>query len=131
MVAMENYDDEPELAGYVEHTGKPLHGSHRLLILRIVVITGVICLILPQILTTASVASTTAQEACTAWVKYEASDASGASARFEIFGAGGVGWECYSEGGFGGGRHVASLGLIPISPKLAPVPLGSLPGGNP
>jgi hypothetical protein len=24
--------------------------------------------------------------------------------------------------GFGGEKHVASLGLIPVSPKLAPVP---------
>lgn len=130
MVGMEIYDDEPELAGYVEHSGKPLHGRRRLLIMRIVVITGVICLILPQILTTATVASTTAQQACTAWVRYEAPDAPSAAARFEIFGAGGLGWECYSVGGFGGGRHVASLGLIPISPKLSPVPLGSLPGGS-
>jgi hypothetical protein len=48
-------------------------------------------------------------------------------AGLEIFGPGGIGWECYSVGAFGGDRHVASLGLIPVSPKLLPVPK---PGSN-
>jgi len=96
-------------------------------VLRIVVVVGIACLVLPGLLTTMSVASATAQEACTAWVAYEAPEATGASARFEMFGASGPGWQCYTVGAFGGERNVASLGLIPISPALSPVPK---PGKN-
>lgn len=90
-------------------------------VIRTVVILGVIALVLPGIVTTISVSSATAEAACATWVHYAAPDASGSSARFEIFGAGGIGWECYTVGAFGGDRHVASLGLIPGSAKL-PVP---------
>ncbi|MHC5797368.1 hypothetical protein ACVXZ4_14540 [Lacisediminihabitans sp. FW035] len=121
-----NYDDEPELAGYVPTEGAPRLRRMRL-VLRIVVVVGIACLVLPGMLTTVSVAASTAQEACTAWVAYEAPEATGASARFELFGPGGPGWQCYTVGAFGGEKNVASLGLIPISPKLAPVPL---PGKN-
>jgi hypothetical protein len=119
-----NYDDEPELAGYVPTEGAPRLRQMRL-VLRIVVVVGITALVLPGILTTMSVAAATAQEACAAWVVYEAPEASGASARFELFGVGGPGWECYTVGAFGGDRRVASLGLIPISPRLSPVPKGS------
>lgn len=115
------YDDEPELAGYVPTEGAP-HRRRIRLVLRVVVIVGIACLVLPGVLTAMSVAAATAQEACTAWVAYEAPEATGASARFELFGGSGPGWECYTVGAFGGERHVASLGLIPISPKLSPVP---------
>ncbi len=91
-------------------------------VLRIVVVVGIACLVLPGVLTTMSVAAATATEACSAWVAYEAPEATGASARFELFGVGGPGWACYTVGAFGGEKRVASLGLIPISPKLSPVP---------
>jgi len=120
------YDDEPELAGYVPTEGAPRRRRMRLA-LRIVVVVGIACLVLPGMLTTMSVASATAQDACNAWVAYEAPEAEGVSARFELFGAGGPGWQCYAMGAFGGDRNVASLGLIPISPILSPVPK---PGGN-
>lgn len=112
--------DEPELRGYVPTEGHPRR-RQTLLAMRIIVILGIACLVLPGILTTVSVASATAAEACAAWVKYEAPEGH-PSAKFEIFGAGGMGWECYSVGGFGPDKHVASLGLIPVSPKLSPVP---------
>ncbi|MES2094458.1 MAG: hypothetical protein V4531_11695 [Actinomycetota bacterium] len=115
------YDDEPELAGYVPTEGVPSRRRMRF-VLRIVVVLGVAALVLPGVLTTMSVAAATAQEACSAWVAYEAPEATGASARFEVFGVGGPGWECYTVGAFGGDKRVASLGLIPISPKLSPVP---------
>ena len=119
-------DEEPELAGYVPTEGIPRRRRMRL-VLRIVVVVGIACLVLPGMLTTLSVASSTAQEACNAWVRYEAPEATRASARFELFGAGGPGWQCYTVGAFGGEKNVASLGLIPISPKLSPVPK---PGKN-
>lgn len=115
-------DDEPELAGYVPSVGPPLRSPHLILTMRIVVIVGIACLVLPGILTTMNVAAQTAEEACGAWVRYEASEATGASARFELFGPGGVGWQCYSVGAFGGDRAVAFLGLIPVSPKISRVP---------
>jgi hypothetical protein len=65
-----------------------------------------------------SVASATASRSCAIWVHYVAPDAPGSSARFELFGPGGIGWECYSVGAFGGDRHIVSLGLIPGGPRL-------------
>jgi hypothetical protein len=120
------YDDEPELAGYVPTEGAPRLRRMRF-VLRVVVVVGIACLVLPGLLTTFSVAAATAKEACNAWVAYETPEAAGVSARFELFGAGGPGWQCYAVGAFGGDRNVASLGLIPISPRLAPVPK---PGKN-
>jgi hypothetical protein len=119
--SVDEYELEPELAGYVPNEGMPRR-RRMLLAMRVVVIVGIACLILPGIFTTFSVAARTANTACTAWVKYEAPAATGESARFEIFGAGGMGWECYATGLIGGDEHVASLGLIPVSPKLSPVP---------
>ena len=40
----------------------------------------------------------------------------GHSATFQLFGQGGLGWQCYSVGGFGGGGYIAPLGLIPGTP---------------
>ena len=115
------YDDEPELAGYVPTEGTPRLRRMKF-VLRIVVVMGIACLVLPGMLTTMSVAAATAEEACTAWVAYEAPEAKGVSARFEFFATGGPGWQCYTVGAFGGDKKVASLGLIPISPRLSPVP---------
>ena len=73
-------DDEPELAGYVPTEGVPRRRRMRF-VLRIVVVVGIACLVLPGMLTTLSVASSTAQEACNAWVGYEAPEATRAQAR--------------------------------------------------
>jgi hypothetical protein len=115
---MDEHEDEPELAGYVPHDEQPLRGKRRTLIFRFVVLVGVASLVLPGIVTSASVASATANRSCAIWVHYAAPDAAGSDARFEIFGPGGIGWECYSVGAFGGDRHVVSLGLIPGEPRL-------------
>lgn len=119
---MDYDEDEPELAGYVPASERPLRNPRVLLVMRVIVIVGIGCLILPSILTTVTVAASTAHETCLAWVRYEEPGAATASARFEVFGPGGIGWECYAVGGFGGERHVASLGLIPVSPSMSPVP---------
>lgn len=120
---MDYDDDEPELTGYVPASERPLRNPRVLLVMRVIVIVGIGCLILPGILTTATVAASTAHEACVAWVRYEDPGSAEASARFEFFGPGGVGWQCYAVGGFGGDRQVAFLGLIPISPSMSPVPM--------
>ena len=121
-MAMSEWDDEPELAGYQPGSGRPMRSRRVLFMLRAVVVVGILCLVLPQVITTATVAASTADTTCAAWVRYAAPDATGASARFELFGAGGPGWECYTVGAFAGDRNVASLGLIPVSPKLSRVP---------
>jgi hypothetical protein len=115
---MSMHDDEPELAGYENGDGRPLRSPRLLLVMRIFVIVGVAGLILPGIVTTVSVAASSAKEACRRWVAYADPASPGSRASFEIFGAGGMGWECYTQGAFGGDSHVASLGLIPGPPKL-------------
>jgi hypothetical protein len=110
-IAMSDHDDEPELAGYEPTDGRPLRG-------RVVVVLGLVGLVLPGILTTITVGSRTAQASCAIWVTYEDPGAHGSVARFQVFGPGFVGWECYTTGAFGGDHHVASLGLIPGAPKL-------------
>lgn len=115
--------EHPELAGYEPGDGRPLRSPRLVLAMRVVVIVGIACLVLPGVFTTVSVAASTAETTCAAWVAYEAPEAHAASARFEVFGQGGIGWECYAVGAFGGDRHVASLGLIPVSPRLSPVPV--------
>lgn len=122
---MERMDDEfelePELAGYVPNEGMPRR-RHTLVIMRAVVIVGIACLVMPGILISGSVAARTASEACADWVAYEAPGSEGHDAHFELMGRGGAGWQCYAIAGSGTERYVASLGLIPVSPKLSPVP---------
>jgi hypothetical protein len=118
---MDEYEMEPELAGYVPTEGIPRR-RHMLVTMRVFVIIGIACLVLPGIFTTWNVASATANDACTQWVKYESPASTGEDARFELMGDNGIGWQCYATGGFGGTKHVANLGLIPISPTLSPVP---------
>ena len=113
---MSDHDDEPELAGYTDDDGQPLRSRRRSTALRAVVIIGLVSLILPGLVTTVSVATASAGAACAALVRYSVPDASGSSARFQLFGEGGIGWQCYSVGAFGGDRHVAPLGLIPGRP---------------
>ncbi|MBC7724898.1 MAG: hypothetical protein H7146_09145 [Burkholderiaceae bacterium] len=114
-------DEHPELTGYEPGDGRPLRSPHLLRAMRIIVIVGIVALILPGIITTISVGATTANTACANWVAFERPDATGSSARFEFFGPGGVGWQCYSVGAFGGDELVASLGIIPSGARL-PVP---------
>jgi hypothetical protein len=109
--------EHPELAGY-EPIGEPAPKRRRtVIIMRTVVIVGVLALVLPELFTIVTVGAENAQRSCRAWVKYESPSATGASARFELFGSQGIGYECYATGD-GGDRHVASLGLIPGPPRI-------------
>jgi len=114
---MSDHDDIPELRDS-EPDDRPLRPRGVTIVLRVVVITGLVALVLPGVLSTARVQEVTARAACEAWVAYEVAGPSKSSARFEIFGPGLVGWECYSLGAFGQDRHIASLGLIPGPPRL-------------
>ena len=106
-------DEHPELTGYEPGDGRPLRSPVFMRIVRVFVVIGIIALIVPGVVTTVTVGSATAATACAAWVAYLKPDAAGSSARFEMFGPGGPGWQCYTVGAFGGDRLVASLGMIP------------------
>ena len=84
-------------------------------------ILGLISLILPGLVTTVSVANATANASCAALVRYSVPDATGSSARFQLFGDGGIGWQCYSVGAFGATatspRSDSSPGTPPPPPR--------------
>jgi hypothetical protein len=118
---MSDLEEQPELAGYEPHGDKPLRSRTTVWIIRGLVILGIAALVVPEVFTTISVGKANAQRACQAWVDYAVPGATGAIAHFELFGEGGIGWQCYSVGAFGGDHHVASLGLIP-GPAKIPTP---------
>lgn len=101
--------DEPRL----DTDDRPLYSKRRATIIRVMVLIAVGAMLLPVLVNLVSVSAASAQNACAAAVRYETPDATGSTAQFELFGAGGIGWACYATGGFGGTKHVASLGLIP------------------
>jgi hypothetical protein len=115
---MSDIEEQPELAGYEPYGEKPLRRRSTTWLIRCLVLLGIAALVLPQVFTTISVGKQNAERSCQAWVDYEVPDATGAVAHFELFGEGGIGWQCYSVGAFGGDRLVASLGLIPGPAKI-------------
>ena len=115
--------EEPELAGYEPHGDKPLRSPHLVSALRVVVVLGLIGLVLPGILVAIGTANRTALSSCAAYTAYYAPEAVGFSARFEVLGPPGLGWNCYAVE-FGGGEVlVASLGLIPGGARIPSAPL--------
>lgn len=92
---------------------RPLYGKRRQVLLRLVVFLGLGVMVLPIVANLITVTVATAGDSCARAVAYLAPEATASSARFEVFGPGGIGWECYSVGAFGGDRHIATLGLIP------------------
>jgi hypothetical protein len=115
------HDDEPELAGYEPGDGRPLRSRRMIVAMRFVVILGLVALVVPGIVTTLMVAANSAQEACKRWVSFEDPSSPGSVAHFELGGAHGAGWNCYTNGAFGGDQFVASLGFIPGPPTLPKV----------
>jgi hypothetical protein len=111
-------DDEPELAGYDPGDDRPLRSRRMVITLRIVVIVGLVALVLPGIITTMMVGANSAEESCQRWVDYEDPTSPGSHATFELLGAHGLGWQCYTQGAFGGDSFVASLGIIPGQPNI-------------
>ena len=112
------YDDEPELVGYDPGNGRPLRSPHMLLAMRIFVALGIAGLVLPGIVGEVLLNAKDAAESCKRWVGYEhPGDLPEAS--FDVFGANGSGWQCYTgSDSFGGSQFVASLGWIPGPPML-------------
>ncbi len=114
-------DEHPELSGYEPYEERPIRGRRRTWVLRVVVLLAVIALVLPGVFTTVNVGTSNAWRACT----YRASvvePGSEATPRFELFGPGGLGWECYAVDRLGDEHHIDSMGLIPVAPQVFGVP---------
>jgi hypothetical protein len=117
----DEYDDEPELAGYQPHE-KPLRSPHLVTVMRVVVVIGLVGLILPGLLLTVNTANRTALTTCAAYTAYYAPEAVTFSTRFEMFSPAGMGWNCYAVE-FGGHEVlVAALGLIPGGARIPNAP---------
>jgi hypothetical protein len=117
---MDEYFDEPELAGYQPHGDRPLRSPRLVTVMRFVVVLGLVGLILPGIIITAGTAASTAKTACAVYTSHYAPEAVGSSARFELVSSSGVGWNCYAIQ-FGGDEVlVAVLGIIPSVAHFPP-----------
>lgn len=114
-------DEHPELSGYEPYADKPLRSAQRVWGIRLIVVVAVAALILPGVFTTISVGSSNAERACAYRVALVDPAAGGFDARFELFGPGVLGWECYLVDPFNGERHVDSMGLIPVAPRQSPL----------
>jgi hypothetical protein len=107
-------DDHPELAGYEPtDSSRPLRGRRMRVVMRITVVLGILALLVPGVLTTLSIASATATNACAAAVARYSPDARRSSAGFELLGGHGVGWHCYSVDTNDRRTYVVPLGIIP------------------
>ena len=112
------YDDEPELVGYDPGDGRPLRSPRMLLVMRIVVAVGIAWLVLPGVVGEVLLNARDAAESCKRWVRYE-NPTDSSTVSFELTGAHGSGWQCYTaSSSFGGSQFVASLGWIPGPPQL-------------
>ena len=113
--------EHPELAGYEPHdSARPLRSRRRLLVMRLAVLLGLVALIVPGILTSLQIASATAANACSVAVAHYSPLAEGSSARFDLAGPGGFGWQCYAIDVHEREAWVIALGLIPRAPGFGP-----------
>ena len=107
---MEDY--HPELANYEPHEQKPMRSKRTLYLMRGVVILALAALVLPGVITTASYAQSSAEQACAVWASSQVAEQHRTEVHFEFFGPGMIGYECYATTALGE-RHLVSLGLLP------------------
>jgi hypothetical protein len=112
-------EDHPELEGYEPFEGKPLRSRWFRRGVQGAALLGVFLLVMPFFASQLRVASISAQGWCAKWVSYEVPEPSVPAARFELFGPGVLGWECYATKIIGGDRYIGYLGIIPGPPNLA------------
>ncbi|MDY7543014.1 MULTISPECIES: hypothetical protein [unclassified Cryobacterium] len=113
--------EHPELAGYEPHdAARPLRSRRMLLVMRLAVLLGLVALIVPGILTSLQIASVTAASACSVAVAHYYPLAEGSTARFDLAGPGGFGWQCYAIDVHERETWVIALGLIPRAPGFGP-----------
>lgn len=111
-------DEHPELSGYEPlDADRPLRGRRTLLIMRIVVVLGLVALIVPGILTSVQIASSTAANACSVATARYYPTAIDFDARFDLTGPGGFGWQCYAIDINEREIFVIPLGIIPAAPR--------------
>jgi hypothetical protein len=111
-------DDHPELDGYEPFEEKPLRSRRFRRLVQGAALLAVFLLIMPFFASQARVASISAANWCAKLVAYEVPEPSVPAARFELFGPGVLGWECYATQIIGGDRYVGFLGVIPGPPNL-------------
>ncbi len=110
-------NEHPELSGYEPlDSNRPLRSRRTLAIMRIVVVMGLVSLVVPGILTTMQVATRTAESTCAVLVTQYYPFASDFTARFELAGAGGFGWQCYAIDRNERETFLSPLGIIPSAP---------------
>jgi len=111
-------NEHPELSGY-EPSGneRPLRSKHVTTMMRVIVVLGLVGLVVPGVLTTMQVASTTASNGCLAAVAQFYPLSVDYDARFELAGAGGFGWQCYAIDQNERQTFVKALGIIPSAPR--------------
>ncbi len=115
-------ESHPELEGHVPHNERPLRRRSTVWLIRLGVLLAIGGFVLPGIVTIVGGNNNNAQRACAQAVGQSGIQATHAEARFELFGPGGVGWECYAINLRGIDSFVASLGLIPVAPAVVPAP---------
>lgn len=118
----DEYDDEPELAGYQPAGDRPLRSRHLKTVMRVVVIVALVGLLLPGVLVTITTATRTATVTCSIYTAYYAPEAVSYSARFELVSAAGVGWNCYAVQYDGSELLVRAMGIIPGGVRLPSAP---------
>lgn len=115
-----SYEDHPELAGYEPLDERPLRGRTMTVASRVFVFVALTALVLPGVLLTVSIQTQTADYTCGVYSRHYEPESTGASARFELFGPLGPGWQCYALNTEGDATWVAPLGLIPSTPHQLP-----------
>ncbi|SFR73654.1 hypothetical protein SAMN05428970_1583 [Agromyces sp. CF514] len=111
-------DEHPELAGY-EPADRPRRPGRQRAI-RIAVLVALAGMVLPIVLSTFSVATSTARSTCAAFAAAatgSTTDDVTTEAPFELFAAGGPGWQCYVTAQNGDRRHLANFGMFPAAPR--------------
>ena len=115
---MSDSDEHPELTGYEPtDSDRPLRSRRMLIAFRIAVVLGLVALIVPGILTSLRIATVTATNGCLTAVARYYPFAQGSTARFELAGAGGFGWQCYAIDTNERETWVIPLGIIPSAPR--------------
>ncbi|UAJ78397.1 hypothetical protein IT072_14145 [Leifsonia sp. ZF2019] len=112
------YEEHPELAAYEPIDRSPR--ARRVIVIRVVVVLALGGLLLPGILLTIGMQTSTAEYTCGVYVRHYQPDATGSSARFELVAPAGPGWQCYALNTEGDATFVAPLGLIPSAPHSLP-----------
>jgi len=114
------FEDHPELAEYEPLGERPLRGRTMTVASRVFVVVALSALLLPGILLTISIQTQTADYTCAVYTRQYQPDALGSSARFELAGPVGPGWQRYALNTEGDATWVAPLGLIPSTPHPLP-----------